>query len=340
MSSKHRCRRFYTSGVTFVLVFSSLLLASYAVNEVQASTRVAKFNEIESIGAGEGSALTQANADSVLSTVLDVITGRIYNDLFFTLHGFTEANIPTSTDYVLQTERDSYELKKYDCPKGGSADITLRMEDNGKFNNAHYVLLDCDWEDVLFNGESTEFNTNFGEFRNHFDQLSFVDADGQQSALSGLFSRTKINDYGSASPLGLYIFRSNDVVLSSNNIAGMLNIDLTQSSLSGGLFCPRFVTCYESASFSATFTLHSTQLANGHELLITTPQLFINDNGADFRFDRGTLRVVADDGSSMTVEANNGDPSTLTVTTVTSANISTTYNRPWTELRAYGEYVR
>lgn len=347
MSTNHPLRQRCTRGLHPALMFTCILLAGYPASEIPAQTGTAESEDAMPANVGmiassadEGSALTATNANAVLNAVLDVITGQIYNEQFFTLHGFIETIVPTSTDYLLQTARDSYESKMYDCPEGGNADITQRLEENGKFDNSKYEFVDCSWEDFLINGESSEFKTDFGEFRNHFDALSLVDAEGQQSTLTGFFSRTIINDYGTGSPVGMHIFRSEETVLTINNTADTLILDVTQTSIGNGVFCPRFVNCYESASFDASFTLRAAQLADGHELEISTPQTFVNENGLELRFDRGTLDVVADDGSTMTVEADNGDPSSVTVTTVTSDNISSSFDLPWSDMREYLERLR
>ncbi len=347
MPTNQPLRQSSTRGLYPALLFGCLLLAGYP-----ASQSLAQFGSTETEGAmpanigaisriaDEGSALTAGNANAVLNTVLDVITGQIYKEQFFAMHGFIETIVPTSTDYILQTTRDSYESRMYDCPGGGNADIKQRLEENEKFDNADYVFVDCRWDDFLINGTSTEFKTDFGEFRNHFNELSLVDAEGQQSTLTGSFSRTIIDDYGSGSPVGMHTFRSEETVLAINNTADTLFLDVDRTSIGNGFFCPRFVTCYESASFSASFTLRAAQLANGHELEISTPQTFVNDSGLELRFDRGTLLVVADDGSTMTVEADNGDLSSVTVTTVPSDAISSSYDLLWSDMSAYLERHR
>ncbi len=327
------------------MVFGFLLLVGSPASEILAQTAESEDAKPAIVGtfasfADEGSALTATNANAVLNAVLDVITGQVYNEQFFAMHGFSETVVPTSTDYILQTERDSYELKTYDCPEGGNADITQRLEENGTFDNSKYAFVDCSWEDFLINGESSEFKTDFGEFRDHFNELSLVDAEGQQSTLTGLISRTIIDDYGTASPVGFHAFDSEEAVLNIEDTADTLILDVTKTYIGSGVICPRSDSCYESAFLTATFTLRATQLAGSHELKISTPQMFVNESSLELRFDSGTLSVVADDDSTMTVEADNGSPSSATVTIVSADNISTSYDITWSDLREHLERLR
>ncbi len=107
--------------------------------------------------------------------------------------------------------------------------------------------------------------------------------------------------------MGIHSFRSEETVLTIKDAADTLILDFNQTSIGSGVYCPRSSNCYEGASFDASFTLRAAQLAGGHELEISTPQMFVNESGLELLFDRGTLSVVADDGSTMIAEADNGN---------------------------------
>ncbi len=347
MSTKHLLRRCRTCGTHFAWMLGYLLVACYPANITMADTIEAESVHHQRAAdstftqrTSEISALTANNAKDVLYTVLDVITGQIYNEQYFALHEFTDTTVPTSTDYILQTERDSYESRQYDCPESGEADITVRSEEAGEFESSDFAFLDCRWSGFLINGGSSEFNTDFGEYRYHFNELSLVDVKGQLSSLTGFFSRTIIDDFGTNSAVGIHTFRSEQLVYTVNDSANTLTLDVTKTSLGSGVFCPRFIDCYESASFDASFTLRDSRLAGDHELVISTPQVFVNDDGTELRFDRGTLSVVADDGSTMSVEADNGNPSSTTLTTITTDSITTAIELSWSDLYLYLERVR
>ena len=142
----------------------------------------------------------------------------------------------------------------------------------------------------------------------------------------------------------VYYFRNNTGCLcySSNEITVVIRLPYAgcgNGPYLRGTVCPRDVPCYARAMVRGSFTLRATGVASGATLVVDTPEPLSNVDGDDLRFDRGSLTVTADDGSRISLAADNGEPTSFAVT-VFAEGAENTWNRAWDEVRGRLEFVR
>lgn len=277
--------------------------------------------------------LNRDNHVDVLAHVFDVISGRALTPSIIDIPTNPESYATLMSEFVPEPEfpdSDNRTGTIYSCKNGGTV-TQVFLEDTG--NVFRELSFDnCLAGGLVLNGD-VEFDSPARSSR-HYSALSIMLATDMQTAIdiSGSVDtdtrRSLFDEYTTRST-----FQFNYTRLTSEGVLHVSN------SLTDLWYGKDIITNSFNASLEASFELGSVELS-GTSVVVETPQPFLfesddmlsddafNAVASTWNFTTGQLRVTTDEESSLLLDANTGNNSTVSIT-IRNNSGEEVFQQPW-----------
>ncbi|WP_430881635.1 hypothetical protein [Granulosicoccus sp. 3-233] len=289
----------------------------------EASPAVVQLDDGSSVPAaassGEVAMLSPSNYDSVVDEVFAVFTGAAYGSEVLALPpypGFRALEI--GGDY-----NDSSTSISEVCDNGGSANISLSWSGSRVILNDRQAFFDnCQYDTLVLDGE---FQTL------EYDNISVVSSgltitgEGSTKSFSGGVGYGDGNNYGGSSERWWGASELNWSVSSEDQIEFAISNANTSYRIDGG-FAHNM-----SGGFTLTTEDYIVQVQTVEAL--QSDRLDYDDlnySPRNWFYSSGILRITASDGSSVLIEADNGDATSARVTLAYDGQLES-FDKPWSD---------
>ena len=277
--------------------------------------------------------LNRDNHVEVLAHVFDVISGRALTPSIIDIPTNPELYATFVSEFVPQSdfpEGDNRVGSNYSCNNGGTV-TQIFLEDTG--NTFRELSFDnCLAGNLVLNGDMNAASP--ARTARHYRSMSISFADNMQTTIDVSGS---VDTDTSRSLFDEYITRSTmEFDYRRTSVDGVLAVSNSQTDFWYG---PHVVSSSFDAFLEAGFELESTAFS-GKSVTVETLQAFsfataemltedaINTIGSSWNFSTGQIRITTDDGSSLLLDANTGDDTTVSITLDNDSG-EEVFQQPW-----------
>ena len=264
--------------------------------------------------------LEMIRADNVVmlvAAVFDTYRGEPWGDIVFALPGFSRT--PDLTPNEEQT---------LTCDNGGTA--TIRGINTGYGGGLGYVFDNCQDSETLFDGQ----------IDNYGDRYGIQNVEGTDFTVTTPAETIRYSGDVSELPSAKNISMSQDEPVNFEWSTAEGTLYSLVGAVTDYQYGPTPSWPWPTISLSGSFALSSGR-TGGATLRAETPEALGRPTGydsetdqvldvpEDWTFTEGSLRVTAPDGSTVLLEADNGDEASARLTLIDSTGERTSFDEPW-----------
>lgn len=262
------------------------------------------------------STINRDNHSAILAEVFKVYTGRAFADRL--------RSIPIQINEIGASNIDTAEQV---CDNGGT--VGSEMIDEIGFFSTEFNYQDCQIEQIVLNGDYKYSGNDEETLRSSVDGLSAEFGGGITLDFTGLtglsccrssisYTSTEEFDYYYASPAERFKIIGATTYFSDGED---YESDTRSASMSGGFQIETPVSGSDPLAVSVETDFF---FESGSGLSFTEAELL----ASNWTFSAGRLKIAADDGSILTLDAESGDEATAKIT-IENSDGSETFDQPW-----------
>ena len=258
----------------------------------------------------------------IVGQVFDFFSQTAYDDRVKKA-GWQDVDSTAIRTYSLNYTNTGYAYySEIDCINGGLAtDRGSPVSCDGRCRMTTRLYYACGVDNTVLSGR-IDTNSGYSSMSYTFNELSILQDNQRTLFMSGRLAGRQLGSiidsaYERSALIERYEspdFQGATVVTDVNTVFSYGTVGVTEPT--------------GSARLAGSLTLRSPVTGN-KTVAVTTPLEFSNGSSGDQRFVQGEMQLLADDGSRLILNADNGNPDTLEVT-LTLDGSSSTFSEPWT----------
>ncbi len=265
--------------------------------------------------------LSQKNWFLVVGAVFDVYTHAFYGDTLERVTRFDYTDLPERRyDFPYSNSPVEY-YAEYDCTDGGL--VTRRgspVSCDGRCRTVTQMFYACAIADASLLGRLVA-NSDYTASSDTFESLSITQSDGSSTFIDGTLSKSTIGSiYSDDFRVFAELLRYEASISTGTTLLTNVDSVFGYGRDEGGGTA--------SAELSGSLTMASPLIDNA-SVTVTTPVRFVNESSELRTFPVGTLRIDAEDGSAIELEADNGDASSFAITLSVNGVIQESSTEQW-----------
>lgn len=262
-------------------------------------------------------AVNLANYNDILNYVFSLYTGDVYNRLIRTGFDFFHANDAIEVTYP-DPMNSSLSDRLYECENGGEVTVISIITGSGADQDLDMHYTDCEWNAQRYDGH-LYYNLNpYSQNSWTYEDFTITHPNGRSTIINGAAQR----NYMAGKVFTFNVWSTDIEQYESGAFEGATVLSNVNTEFAYG---DDFGI--ERALLKGSLRVRSPQTGN-KPLTVFTQEDFVNDEGQGRNFPIGILRIEADDGSVLTLNADNGDGATVSIT-LTAEGEEHTYTEYW-----------
>lgn len=262
-----------------------------------------------------------ANYNDILNYVFSLYTGDVYNRLIRTGYDFFHANDATEVTYPNAMD-GSLSDRLYECINGGHVTVRSLITGSGADQDFDMRYTNCEWNALLYDGHLF-YNLNpYSQNNWTYEDFTITLSNGTRIAINGTAQR----NYLAGKVFTFNVWSTDIEHFESGAFEGATVLRNVNTEFAYG---DEFGT--DRAWLKGSFQTRAPQTGN-KPITVFTLVDFVNDEGQDRSFPIGTLKIEAADGSALTLNADNGDIATVSIT-VAAEGEEHTFTETWNRWR-------
>jgi len=285
---------------------------TYSVVAVDNDGNRGKPSRIDLTTPAHSSAVNLENYNDILNYVFSLYTGDVYNQLIRTGYDFFHANEAIEVTFP-DPMNGSLSDRLYECENGGEVTVHSVITASGADQDFTMQYKDCEWNALHYDGY-LYYNLNpYSQNNWTYEKFTIKQANGKSIVIDGAARRS----YMAGKVFTFNLWSTDIEQYESGAFEGATVLSNVKTEFAYG---DEFGT--DRAWLKGSLRVRSPQTGN-KPLNVFIQEDFVNDDGLEREFPSGILKIEAEDGSVLTLDADNGDSATVSITLNTDGEVHT-----------------
>lgn len=262
--------------------------------------------------------LNQENLIEVISYVFSIYAGSTYNPAVLSIDELAGLEPISSTQS--DPANSSATITDYTCVNGGNVTLTTWIECSGACSNRLAVYDACELDALVWDGERDYRVEPYGRITWEFRDFSTTDAEGRHTEIGGTMNR----NYSTCKGDGFNTWQAGLVHYEAGRFEGATIMSDVDTLFAYGNEC----RTEDRANLSGGFSVQAPETGN-RPLTVTVTVPFRNEANQSRAFPIGRMLITAEDGTTLLLDADNDDPSSISITLANGDTVLQTTDESW-----------